>query len=85
MNTLSTFHISHLPANLVVYIALYKNLKNASFLRQQLLDGNSEFEYAFLDATSVRLDHLEISKLLLSVLDFVDHTCTSGGLQGRKR
>ena len=29
---------------------MFKEVKNASFLRQQLLNGNTEFEYAFLDA-----------------------------------
>ena len=31
-------------------VCLFKNVKNAPFLRRQLLEGNAEFEYAFLDA-----------------------------------
>lgn len=31
-------------------IMLFQDVKNAPFLRQQLLDGNTDFEYAFLDA-----------------------------------
>ncbi|KAL9117920.1 MAG: hypothetical protein Q9187_005537 [Circinaria calcarea] len=85
MNTISTLRVCHFPVDLAVYVAMYTSLKNACFLRQQLLDGNSEFEYAFLDATSVRLEQLEIFKLLLSILDFVDHTFISSGLQGRER
>ena len=85
MNAISTLHVCHLPVDLAVYVALYTSLKNACFLRQQLLDGNSEFEYAFLDATSVCLDQLEILKLLLSIVDFVNHTFISSGLQGRER
>ncbi|MCJ1241184.1 hypothetical protein MMC14_009188 [Varicellaria rhodocarpa] len=53
METLATFHITHLPTELAVYIALFRGLRNASFLRQQLLDGNTEYEYAFLDAASI--------------------------------
>lgn len=34
-----------------LHFALFKNVTNASFLRQQLLDGNTDFEYAFLDAS----------------------------------
>ena len=84
MNTVSTFHISHLPVDLAVYITLYKHLKNASFLRQQLLDGNSDFEYAFIDATSVHINRLRTFLLLLNILDFVNQTFTSGDLQSRE-
>jgi EKC/KEOPS complex subunit CGI121/TPRKB len=37
-----------------VYVALYRDVQNAAFLRQQLLSGNKEFEYAFIDASMVR-------------------------------
>ena len=30
---------------------LFRDVQNASFLRRQLLEGNQEFEYAFLDAS----------------------------------
>ncbi|KAK5165866.1 uncharacterized protein LTR77_008789 [Saxophila tyrrhenica] len=32
-------------------VCLFKHVQNATFLRQQLLDGNTDFEYAFLDAS----------------------------------
>jgi EKC/KEOPS complex subunit CGI121/TPRKB len=38
-----------------VYVALYTGVKNSTFLKEQLLQGNSDFEYAFLDASSVNL------------------------------
>lgn len=50
---LETLHLSHLPESLPVHVALYRDLKNASFLRSQLLSGNAEFEYAFIDASMV--------------------------------
>lgn len=50
---MTTLHLTHLPPTLGVYIALCRDLKNATFLRQQLLNGNTEFEYALLDASSV--------------------------------
>lgn len=38
-----------------VVAGLFRNVENASFLRQQLLQGNTDFEYAFLDAAMVRI------------------------------
>ena len=32
-------------------IILFQKVRNAAFLRRQLLEGNSDFEYAFLDAS----------------------------------
>ena len=45
--------LAHLPPDMAVFVALYLELENANFLRQQLLDGNTDFEYAFLDASMV--------------------------------
>ncbi|KAJ5988789.1 hypothetical protein N7481_003999 [Penicillium waksmanii] len=50
---LETLDIPHLPKSLSVYVALYRDVQNAAFLRQQLLSGNKEFEYAFIDASMV--------------------------------
>ena len=54
MAMLEEFHLSHLPPQLSVFVAQYKDVDNASFLQDQLLAGNAEFEYAFLDASMVR-------------------------------
>ena len=51
---LQTLHLAHLPPDLAVHVALYTELQNATFLREQLLAGNAEFEYAFIDASVVR-------------------------------
>ena len=53
MAVLQEFHLSHLPPELSLFVAQYKDVENASFLRDQLLAGNAEFEYAFLDASMV--------------------------------
>ena len=53
MSFVETITIPH-AAEHPVYAALYDSVENASFLRQQLLAGNVEFEYAFLDASMVR-------------------------------
>ncbi|PNS20852.1 hypothetical protein CAC42_2783 [Sphaceloma murrayae] len=49
---LETITLPHLE-NYPVYVALFKHVKNAAFLREQLLQGNSAFEYAFLDASMI--------------------------------
>ena len=53
MAQLHTLHLAHLPPSLEVHVGLFKRVTNATFLRQQLLDGNREFEYAFIDANVV--------------------------------
>ena len=50
---LTKVELTHVPADLNIYIALYKDVKNAAFLREQLVNANSEFEFAFIDAKSV--------------------------------
>lgn len=51
---LQTLHLEHLPPGYDVHIALYKDLRNAEFLQKQLLEGNTAFEYALIDASVVR-------------------------------
>lgn len=51
MALLQSIDLEHLPADYTLHIALYRNVKNAAFLQQQLLAGNTEFEYGFIDAS----------------------------------
>lgn len=44
--------LPHIPGSGIV-IGLFRDVSNAGFLRQQLLDGNAEFEYAFLDTALI--------------------------------
>ncbi|OJD10644.1 hypothetical protein AJ78_08402 [Emergomyces pasteurianus Ep9510] len=53
MSLLETIQLAHAPSNCPVHVALYRDLQNASFLREQLLSGNTEFEYAFIDAAMI--------------------------------
>ena len=53
MAHLQTLHLTHLPSSLDVYVALFRDIRNAGFLRQQLLEGNGHYEYAFIDANVV--------------------------------
>ncbi|OCT49564.1 EKC/KEOPS complex subunit cgi121 [Cladophialophora carrionii] len=46
-------NLAHMPPELALYVAVYTDLQNASFLKEQLLAGNADFEYAFIDASMV--------------------------------
>lgn len=48
-------YLAHTPPGLAIFAALFTDVKNAPFLRQQLVAGNTDFEYAFIDASMVRL------------------------------
>ena len=54
MASLQTIHLTHLPPDLAVHVALYTNVENAFFLHEQLLQGNPDFECALIDASTVR-------------------------------
>lgn len=54
MALLQTVQLEHLPSSHCIHIALYRDIKNAAFLQQQLLDGNTDYEYALIDASVVR-------------------------------
>ncbi|KAF2138261.1 uncharacterized protein K452DRAFT_277286 [Aplosporella prunicola CBS 121167] len=62
MARVQTIGLAHLPAH-PVHVALFDHVTNAAALRQHLLSGNPEFEYAFLDATTI----LSTSHLLAAV------------------
>ncbi|KAI9850024.1 MAG: hypothetical protein M1838_006197, partial [Thelocarpon superellum] len=48
-----TYHLEHLPVDRPVHIALFRNVRNAGFLKEQLLSGNIDFEYALIDASMI--------------------------------
>lgn len=50
---IETIPIDHVPADHVVHVAFFKEIENAAFLHQQLLDRNADFEYALIDASVV--------------------------------
>ena len=84
LKMLSKVDMAHLSPGLVVYVGLFTEVQNATYLRQQLLDSNTDYEFAFLDAKMVRaargIDVLIISRLT-DRLALVDDPCTSSGVQ----
>lgn len=51
-SSLETISLPHLPL-IPVHIALYRDVQNAASLKGQLLAGQKQFEYAFIDASMV--------------------------------
>ncbi|KAL2812883.1 kinase binding protein CGI-121-domain-containing protein, partial [Aspergillus granulosus] len=68
--SLETIDIPHLPSSLAVHVALYKDVQNASYLRQQLLSANADFEYAFIDATMILSRAHALSAIFRAVNDY---------------
>ncbi|KAH0543579.1 hypothetical protein FGG08_002140 [Glutinoglossum americanum] len=48
-----TIYLEHIPSQHPIHIALFKDVGNSAFLKQQLLSGNKEFEYSFIDASVI--------------------------------
>lgn len=53
MSLLQSLQLEHLPQGYTVHLAMFHDVKNTTFLHKQLLAGNTEFEYAFVDASIV--------------------------------
>ncbi|KAE8349270.1 kinase binding protein CGI-121-domain-containing protein [Aspergillus coremiiformis] len=70
--TLETIHLPHLPSSLPVHVALYRDVQNAPFLRQQLISGNSEFEYALIDASMILSRAHVFSAVFRAVIDYLN-------------
>ncbi|PYH90507.1 CGI-121-domain-containing protein [Aspergillus ellipticus CBS 707.79] len=69
---LDTIHLAHLPPSMAVHVAVYRDVQNAPFLRQQLLSANSEFEYAFIDASVVLSRTHALSAVFRAANDFMN-------------
>ncbi|KAL4980306.1 kinase binding protein CGI-121-domain-containing protein [Aspergillus desertorum] len=79
-SSLETIHVPHLPSSLQVHAALYKDVQNAAFLRQQLLTANGDFEYAFIDASMVLSRAHALSAVFRAVNDYLNDRLKSRNL-----
>ena len=50
---LESVHLEHVPPSYCAYAAFFRDVSNTEFLHAQLLSRNNEFEYAFIDASSI--------------------------------
>ncbi|KAJ5601911.1 hypothetical protein N7510_011445 [Penicillium lagena] len=72
MAQLETLALPHLPSSLPVHVALYRDVQNSAFLKQQLLGGNAEFEYALVDASMVLTRAHAIAAIFRAVNDYMN-------------
>ncbi|KAI0127112.1 hypothetical protein BJ170DRAFT_429878 [Xylariales sp. AK1849] len=50
---LESVPLEHVPITHTVHVALFHSITNADFLHSQLLNRNADFEYAFIDASTL--------------------------------
>lgn len=68
METVILPHLEHHPLHLV----LFRDIQNAAFLRQQLLQGNTDFQYAFLDASVILSRGHALSACFRAITDMLN-------------
>ena len=61
MAQVTSLRLAHLPVDQRVHIALFDNVQNAKYLRERLLSGDRDFDYAFIDAEMVRSQPFPVS------------------------
>lgn len=68
---LKTLNLAHMPPELAVHVVLYKDVENTSFLKEQLLAGNTDFEYAFIDASMILSTRHALSATFRAMNDYM--------------
>lgn len=66
--SLETLALEHLPETHKVHLAFFRDVQNASFLHEQLLSRNSDFEYAFIDASVVSFCPVAASRITTPII-----------------
>ncbi|KAF3050565.1 hypothetical protein E8E11_005127 [Didymella keratinophila] len=73
MAAIRSFTLPHYEAY-PVQVALFKDVRNAGFLRSQLLAANPEFDYAFLDAAMILTPQHLLTATFLALHAFLNST-----------
>lgn len=66
--SLEKLDLEHIPPSYQVYAAYFRDVANTEFLHKQLLSRNTEFQYAFIDASSV-ISRLHILSAVYSAVN----------------
>ena len=77
---LETLEIEHIPPTHRVYAALFHDVTNTDHLHAQLLARNPDFDYAFIDASSVISRRHLVSAIFNALVVLLDGTLLSATL-----
>jgi len=50
---ISSIQLAHLPFTCSIYASLHTSVTNASHIRAQLLSSNADYDFAFVDASTI--------------------------------
>jgi len=64
--------LEHLPETHTIHVALFESVTNASFLQEQLLSANTDYEYAFIDASVIVSKVHALAAAWRAVNDFLE-------------
>lgn len=64
-------HLAHLPSDIAIYATIFRDVENSGYLREQLLAGNTDFEYAFVDATLLISTKQILAATFRAILDMM--------------
>lgn len=78
---LEELSLSHVPPELTLYVACYKDVQNANYLRQQLLSANQAFNYAFVDATTILSRRHLLAACFRAMSDYIHDRLKSNNVQ----
>lgn len=53
MANLTTLTLAHLPPHILILASLFTSVTNSAEIRAQLLASNHDYDYAFIDATTL--------------------------------
>jgi EKC/KEOPS complex subunit CGI121/TPRKB len=75
--TLETLSLEHVPSTHRIYAAFFRDVTNSDFLHAQLIARNPDFDYAFIDASSVISRRHLLSAVFNALVTILDGTLLS--------
>lgn len=78
--TTETIRIAHIPEDLPIYVACFRDVKNAGFLREQLLAANQVYNYAFIDAATITSRRHILAAAFRALNDYVHDRLKSNNI-----
>lgn len=76
-----TIYLSHIPEDLALYVSSYTNVTNASYLKEQLIAANQDFNYAFIDANVILSRKHLLTACFRALNDYIHDRLRSNNVQ----